>query len=210
MVAGVKSIKKKLRNKTMIKNLLEKDKKLFLRINRSPHRKLINYFFLFFDYLTFGGVAWFFICFGLIFFGNKSSREFGFWGLAIVLFTMIVAGFFLKKLIVRRPRPFLSLDGVRVWSFNPKSLSFPSEQTAGVFALATFYGLHYHSAWPSKITFLGKEKNFKSITFKPFFIIFFFPFSLWVFKIRKNETSFSPPAGIGSKKPYQSNFSPKG
>lgn len=49
---------------------------------------------------------------------------------------------FTLKLLVRRPRPFMTLDGVRALVFEaPTDFSFPSGHASGSFAFATFTAL---------------------------------------------------------------------
>lgn len=123
---------------SLFKRLLILDRNLYLKINRLPHPKPLNWFFLLFDYLTYGGIAALVLFSLLMTFGKEKMKKLSLKTLGAILATTFLGELILKTLILRRKRPHLVLPETKLWSLDPKTFSFPSGQTAGTFALIFF------------------------------------------------------------------------
>lgn len=121
----------------LAKNILAIDKDLYLLVNNLPHPPAFVFFFRIFDYLTYGGIAPILLLAALMLFRRKEIRTYAVWAAGCVLFSTFLGELIIKSILVRRARPF-SLPGAMAWALPIKTLSFPSGQTAGAFALLSF------------------------------------------------------------------------
>ncbi len=132
-------------NFLMFEKVIAWDKNLFLKINHWRHPKFLTGIFIGIDSLSNAGAVLAVLCLGLIFSGNEVLRFFGFLTLKVEFFTFLVEGFFIKFFLVKRQRPFNEIAGVKVLGFKPKTMSFPSGQTTGVFSLVVFFSLFFQN-----------------------------------------------------------------
>ncbi|KKT34009.1 MAG: PAP2 family protein [Candidatus Woesebacteria bacterium GW2011_GWB1_44_11b] len=132
-------------NFSMFEKIIAWDKDLFLKINHWPHSKFLTGIFIVIDSLSNAGVLLAALCLGLVFSGNEILRFFGILTLKVAFFTFLVEGFLIKFFLVKRQRPFNQLESVKVFGFRPKTLSFPSGQATGVFALVVFFSLFFQN-----------------------------------------------------------------
>lgn len=123
--------------------ILQLDTRLFLWLSSLPHPQWLTIFFLSVDFWTATFIPGVLIVVWLMTRG-KRSREVALYGVCIVLLTLLLEGALIKSVLVRRPRPFVSLMNITLLGVRPGDLSFPSNQVSVLSALTLFYWKRYH------------------------------------------------------------------
>ena len=92
--------------------------------------------FIFVSLTTAGNAGMIFILLGLVLLFFKKTRKIGLLLLISIVVSYIINDLIIKN-IVRRERPFLSIEELSALVAHPKSYSFPSGHTASAFSAMT-------------------------------------------------------------------------
>lgn len=121
---------------TMIQHL---DEAIIRFIYNNLHFKFLNELMIFITTLGNSGIVWIIICAILI--SKKKYRVFGLAGLFALILNAILGEGIIKHL-VKRPRPFLTMEDISLLIKAPNGYSFPSGHTSSgiaVMSVLTYY-----------------------------------------------------------------------
>lgn len=126
----------------MLTWILQTDIRIFTLFNNEWHNRVLDAVMPVITYIGTGGAIWLLIMLLAAVFGKGEGRKIAFLGTTAIILGSLLGEEILKNLVAR-PRPFQSLDHVRLLVGMPHGYSFPSGHTTISFAAATaIFGKH--------------------------------------------------------------------